>query len=350
VDLGAGETIILAQSAALYETRYGAPEFPLYQWDIGSLANSGELIELLDPSGKAVISFTYASFWFDYLALETGRCLIAADLAPHGADPIWSTPNNWQLSVLPLSTTHAALRFLDFMHAPPDPAGNYDNFAYLSFVNTGAASLNLQGVSLVCNVNYTFPDTFILPPGGGIIMVKNMGDFETRYTYDANVPRRAWSNGNIARNGGPDKITQLTDPEGNLIQAFTYSSAWHDGAANRKGPHLISNILPLPGDDPYWSTQAAWYVSADGNPVIFAPVLPVQPAFTDIFFADAATLVLPIANPDAIPVSLEYRDALNAGQWLPVPGSALEPVGDGVRVRLDELPPTNTRFFRLAPP
>ena len=333
VDLAAGATLHLVKNPAAYIQRYGDPGVPLHTWASGNFARNGEYVELRAPDNKPFIAFFYTSDWFDFAAYNTGRYIIALDLAPSGADLIWSTPDNWQLNPLaPAPSEYAALRITELMYAPPNSAGasDRDDFAFLKIANTSAAEINLQGCFLTMP-KHTFGDT-ALAAGASLILSANAAAFAARYGVPS-VPILQWTSGRFDRDG---QLVQLFDPGTNAVVSFTNSDSWFNGLTKNTGRYLIALDLQIPGADPAWSAETNWRLS------------PLRPIVSNIRI-EGANFV--IATDSIAPYfGVKYTDSLtNGAVWTTVPPAAITTDNGEITIDTSALPDPGSpaRFFRV---
>ncbi|MCL1909972.1 MAG: CotH kinase family protein, partial [Kiritimatiellaeota bacterium] len=184
----------------------------------------------------------------------------------------WSAMSQSSLALEVPEPDYNDLRICEIMHAPIG-----DNpYGYFSIVNAGPVPIDLFGVSVSNSIYHIFNEHLVLQPDGAVLLVKNISDFNSRYTYDSAVPVRAWVGAsgmqNIARKGNTapndnSKNFIMMDPAGNIIQNIWYSYSFFKGATWNTGKHLVARDLSLPANDPAWGTEDAWRTSIDGNPI-----------------------------------------------------------------------------------
>ena len=111
-----------------------------------------------------------------------------------------------------------SLRITELMHNP----GVDRPLEFIELQNTGAESLNLQGVRLDGGIQFTFPDV-VLPPGQRVVVAEDLAALLAKYgsgihavgQYDGNLNDR-----------GEEIILQLPDPYDAAILRFTYDATW----------------------------------------------------------------------------------------------------------------------------
>jgi hypothetical protein len=165
----------------------------------GHLSRLGEVVTLLDRSGKTISTLT------------TGNSPSAAQ---------------------------QSLRVTEVMYHPQDPpAGSpykNDDFEYIEVKNIGASPLSLAGVKLTDGVYFSFTGSAVqtLAPGGFALVVGNISAFQSRYghAYDSIIagvfatPPGATAPSNLDNAG---EHIRLADTQGETILAFDYSDSWY---------------------------------------------------------------------------------------------------------------------------
>ncbi len=99
--LEAGARLVLAANPDAFATRHPTNSIRIVAWTSGNLARGGETLELADPDGNTILTFTYSRAWYPE-TFNTGHSLVAVDLA--APEPLWSTPDNWRPSSALLGT------------------------------------------------------------------------------------------------------------------------------------------------------------------------------------------------------------------------------------------------------
>lgn len=147
------------------------------------------------------------------------------------------------------------LRVTELMYHPP--AG--DNYEFIEIRNTGAAPVDLGGMSFDDGVEFTFPST-VVPAGGHVLVVENAAAFASY--YGAGLPVVGQYSGKLD-NGGERLV--LRDADGGVVQDFTYGDAWHPATDGPGRSLVIRDVL---GEKKLWSAPSAWRASAvdDGTP------------------------------------------------------------------------------------
>ena len=251
----------------------------------------------------------------------------------------WSALSEASLSAYRPPVDYSPLRVTELMYAPPSPAAGSpyvnDDFAWLELRNTGAASLNLEGVRFATGINHTFAP-FTLPAGARLVLAKNPAAFSTLYATNA-VTLMAWSSGNLARKG---ETLSLVNPAGTNIQTFTYSNAWYPSTYD-KGRSLVA--VNLAAAEPLWSTASNWRPS---NTAYGSPGQPDAPRFTAAAIGGSRFITLSTEGLDST-IEVWYSNDLLT--WTLCPNSVWTREGDALSIDLQnpQLPSASRAFFQL---
>ena len=167
-----------------------------------------------------------------------------------------------------LSAPYAStLRITELMYHPASGgvAGDEDNYEFLELKNLGTASLNLSGCTLD-GINYTFPPSTTIAPGGFYVMARNQTAFLNRYP---GVKLNGVYTGKL--DDGGEKI-RLFDPGSNTVVSVEYG----DDPPWPVSPDGLSYSLVLanPVNDPDWPDT--WRASSNvhGSPGADDPTPP----------------------------------------------------------------------------
>lgn len=144
----------------------------------------------------------------------------------------------------------------EIMYHPPAGAGSSDvnDFEFLELKNLGSAPLNLPGFRFTRGIEFTFTATnpiTVLPPGGYLVLVRNLTAFQTRYPTVTNIA--GVYSGALANEG--ERLT-LEGPLGEPVLDFSYDDIWHR-ATDGAGFSLVPVTETWPSAD-----AAAWRASA----------------------------------------------------------------------------------------
>lgn len=237
VVIPAGGTLYVSPNVFAFRNRAGrsstAIEFVQGNYT-GHLSRLGEVVTLLDPSGKTIS------------ALTTGNSPSAAQ---------------------------QSLRVTEVMYHPQDPpAGSpykNDDFEYIEVKNIGASPLSLAGVQFTDGIYFSFTGSSVqtLAPGGFALVVGNISAFQSRYghAFDSIIagvfaaPPGATAPSNLD-NGG--EHIRLADAQGETILAFDYKDSWYtqtDGLGNS----LVIRDPAAPVST--WDHSSAWAASSSST-------------------------------------------------------------------------------------
>lgn len=127
----------------------------------------------------------------------------------------WSALREAVIGVGPINDS---LRISEVMYNP----GGDPNEEFIELMNTGTAAINLNQVSLVKGIEFTFGDT-VLNPNQRVILVRNQPVFEARYGTGLSV---AGQYAGALDNAG-EKL-RLCDIAGQTIQEIEYNNSWYE--------------------------------------------------------------------------------------------------------------------------
>ena len=134
-------------------------------------------------------------------------------------------------------------------------AYDLDDYEYIEFKNTSAASVDFGGVTISEAVDFTFPLGSVVPPGGHIVVVEDAASFASRYStvispwyFPGIVVGGEWSG--MLRNNSEAIV--VNDASGDPLLTVNYKDAgsW-PGRADGRGsaaelidPAAIAEVLP----------------------------------------------------------------------------------------------------------
>jgi hypothetical protein len=138
------------------------------------------------------------------------------------------------------------------------PGGNALEF--LELHNFGAKTQSLKGVSFSAGVDFSFPDSAALEPGGHLVIVADQAAFLSHYGSGAAIA--GVYSGMLNESG--ERIA-LADSSGTSILSFTYLASWYP-ETNGGGRSLVL-VDPRSSQDT-WNSASAWRASEriDGSP------------------------------------------------------------------------------------
>jgi len=159
----------------------------------------------------------------------------------------WSALNEATFSV---GTPALAITELHYHPAAPTAEeravgfNNENDFEFIELVNSGTTTLDVTGLRLIAGIEFDFTDATdtLLSPGQYVLLVKNLGAFETRYGFG--LPTIGEYSGRLSNSG---EHIELIDGAGETILEFTYGteSPW-PVLADGHGPSL--EIVDMTGD------------------------------------------------------------------------------------------------------
>jgi hypothetical protein len=207
----------------------------------GQLSARGETVNLRDPSGQLISSFTYTG-----TPTPLQQYLRIAEIQYHPANP---TP-----------AENLAL-----------PGLTDNDFEYLELVNIGPATLDLTGARFVQGIDFTFPSA-TLAAGARVIVAKNPAAFALRYPAPGVAVLGPYE-GDLDNAG---ERLELTDAVGENVLDFTYKDGWYPATDGSGHSLVLRNPAATPYDD-------------FGDPVVWAisGVTTGSPGSADASFAQA---------------------------------------------------------------
>ncbi len=215
----------------------------------------------------------------------------------------WSplTEATFVLGSAPASAANLVVSELHYHPADPTPAelaagfNDGNDFEFIELMNISRTqSVDLSGVKLDDAVTFDFgtvaPSLRILPPGGRIVVVENLGGFASRLEPGATPVVAGAFSGNLS-NSNEQLIVRAAD--GTIIKQFTYrdSSPW-PAEADGSGASLVLNN---PFSNPNHALASSWHASppvapARPTPAPPAPLVATQPKGQTVLFGNGATL------------------------------------------------------------
>jgi hypothetical protein len=258
------------------------------------LSARGELVQLLDPTGRVVRATNYIG-------------------APSGPQ--------------------SHLRVTEIMYNPPPLAGSTNdaqNFEYLEVKNIGPTNLSLLGVKFVGGVEFAFTGSAVtnLGPGQAALVVRDTNAFALRHGA---VPRVAGQYLGALDNAGEN--LRLDDAGNEKILDFDYDDDWYPVT---DGPGFSLVIVNEAAPWNTWSLKESWRPSGrflgspgtnDPAPAAIAPILVNELlTHTDLPQVDAIELFNPTTNDVDISGWFLTDDFTNATKFR-IPNTTLLPAG-----------------------
>ena len=235
---------------------------------------------------------------------------------------------------------------LDYHPFPPTAAEqaaghrDADDFEFIEFFNPGDATFDLSGVRFVDGVEFHFDASSVrsLPPGGYVLVVRNLAAFRARHGTGALVAGEY--SGGLSNSG--ERIA-VADAAGSVIVEFTYAprSPWPTA------PFGGGSTLELIGSDLNPALPQSWRASATrggtpGNAPDAGPLL----IHSARLAGDELRIVFSAAPHTSY--SVLGRDDLGAGSWQPLQTLTATPAGGETEVRITIPPGNSRRFFQIA--
>lgn len=239
----------------------------------GRLSARGEPVELQDPFGRPVQTFTYPG-------------------AP--------------------SEAQRYLRITELMYNPAPLAGNTNDaqaFEYVELLNLATnVTLDLAGVRFGAGLEFHFTGSAVthLAPGQTVLVVRNLEAFTAR--YGSGLPVAGQFSGALENNG--ERLT-LLDAGGEEILDFRYDNTWHP-ITDGLGFSLV--VVDAWAEPDAWDRPSQWRASAqlEGSP---AAAEPEPPALAPIVIQEALTRTDWPPPTDSIELFNPTPLEVNLGGW-----------------------------------
>ena len=237
-----GEYVVVADNPATYT----GGVYQVFNFD-GGLSSSGERVAVYDPFGNLVDEVTYgAAAPWPSTPNAGGPSLSLLEPTLDNA-----VATNWAASRETGGTPGAAnfpplppvppLVINEVHYNPADAQGSDADFEFIEIVNTGAATVNLEGFTLV-GVEFTFPTGAAIDPGEFILLAANSANYGGGYDV------YQWTSDNLDDSG--ERIA-LLDPFAQVADEVTYDdqAPWPtppngDGPTLSLGTPSLDNSLP----------------------------------------------------------------------------------------------------------
>jgi len=143
------------------------------------------------------------------------------------------------------------LRISEVMYHPQDAGDPNDpNAEYIELTNVGDQTINLNWVRLTDGADFLFP-AVDLPPGQFLVVAKDLGVFQARYSTQAQVVGPY--TGSLANSG---EWIELQDAAGKVIQRFEYADTWYPSTDGQG--HSLTAVDPAQADPNALSERGAW--------------------------------------------------------------------------------------------
>jgi hypothetical protein len=209
------------------------------------IAEERGMIGLFDPNQKKVDEVLYLT---QRLGQSEGRSPDGGNEFAFYTQPNPGLPNPGE------ATSSLPLRITEINYNPPAGEGTAisSDFEFIEFKNTGSSEINLNGVQLAGEVNFTFGDVTV-QPGQYVVIVRDPTDFTLRYGTGISIA--GVFSDELNDNGGQ---LRLLDSNGATVLDFGYSDIWQpssDGA----GDTLV--VVDPNAAASSWGSAANWRAS-----------------------------------------------------------------------------------------
>jgi hypothetical protein len=210
-----------------------------------------------------------------------------------------------------------------------------DDFAWLELRNTGATTIDLNGVSFTDGITHTFTPYDLLP-GARLVVSKNPGALHQRHPTN-NMAVTEWTSGNLSRGG---ETIQLSTPASSNILSFTYSGLWYPETYNTDNSIVV---VDTSAPEAVWSTAANWRPS---RAITGTPGNPDAPAFSTMAMGPGDFMTVSTVGLEGT-IELWYSEDLES--WNLCNANVWTRNGDEITIDLKSpLLPNNTKgFFQL---
>ena len=253
----------------------------------------------------------------------------------------WSpiTEATFALAAQPASSNNLVIAEIMY-HPPKETAAeaaagitDADTFEFVRLMNIGAAPVDLSGVQFTVGITFSFSSGSIryVESGAGVLIVKNLTSFQTRYghAYDSLIAGEY--SGNLSNSG---EELRLVAANASIIRDFTFDDdvPWPT-APDVNGPSLI---LRNPSSNPNHGVATNWIASAMPGGMPGGAAHPETYSFwRNLFWSTPTSTNNAVAGPDADPDGdslnnlAEYIYGLNPTLADPAPRlvAAVETVG-----------------------
>lgn len=228
--IGPNEYIVIAKDANAYNNI----GYQVFQWQYGSLANSGEHISLVNQSFKIIDSLTFNDGGDWPGTPDKGYFSLA--LLDHDLDNAFG--QNWSIqsqlttpgkqnNFSALGSHGPATIVINEIHYNPADSistvdGNFlpgEKFEFIELKNVTQSDIDLSGVFFSKGVTYEFPQGTILLSGDFIVIAEDKSSFEDRYGF---APFGKYD-GKLSNTG---ESIWINKPNGTILDAVTYSSSF----------------------------------------------------------------------------------------------------------------------------
>ncbi len=243
------------------------------------------------------------------------------------------------------------LRLTELMYHPPDDSGL--EFLELHNIST-ALELDLSGARFTRGIDFVFPPGTRMAPGAFLLVVNSepadsFRTFRSHYGLAPGILITGPYQGNLANEG--ERITLRTASGGLEIFDLTYGDGltWPT-AADGQGASLVPLEATFPpGTMASLNLPENWRNSAmmGGSPGAMDQASAQGPLTLKLIESTGSRLVLEFFATANRTYTLEYRDSLVDGAWMPSIRVPAEPLHRAVRVEDPKRPVIGARFYRV---
>ncbi|MCF7765698.1 MAG: lamin tail domain-containing protein [Verrucomicrobia bacterium] len=243
------------------------------------------------------------------------------------------------------------LRLTELMYHPPETGG----FEFLELHNISPSlEIDLSGARFTRGIDFVFPPETRIPPGAFLIVVNSdpagsFGTFRSHYGLAPGIPMTGPYRGNLANEG--ERITLRTASGGLELFDLTYSDGLNwPAAADGQGASLVPIESALsPGTTASLNLPENWRNSAriGGSPGTMDQASAQGSLVLKLIESAGSRLALEFFATANRAYTLEFRDSLIDGLWMPSTRVPAEPGNRTVRVEDLDRPMFGARFYRI---
>lgn len=144
-----------------------------------------------------------------------------------------------------------SLRIIEIMY---NPLGGSE-YEFIELQNVGDETLNLNGISFVKGIEYTF-DEILLSPKESVVLASNLNAFTSRY---GEVNHLIDEYAGRLNNGGEELILQLPDPYPFNMVRFSFNDQWYS-QTDGEGHSLELRDLTI--DPSNYNSRKSWVIGS----------------------------------------------------------------------------------------
>ena len=237
------------------------------------------------------------------------------------------------------------------MYHPPETGG----FEFIELHNISPSlEIDLSGARFTRGIDFVFPPETRIPPGAFLIVVNSdpagsFGTFRSHYGLAPGIPMTGPYRGNLANEG--ERITLRTASGGLELFDLTYSDGLNwPAAADGQGASLVPIESALsPGTTASLNLPENWRNSAriGGSPGTMDQASAQGSLVLKLIESAGSRLALEFFATANRAYTLEFRDSLIDGLWMPSTRVPAKPGNRTVRVEDLDRPMFGVRFYRI---